>query len=86
MYYFCESLVISARPPPNSNRYAACLPVCLCQMTFVPQDDILFEELTVEDNILFAAILFNKVECSVRFLRDEKIGLVGVRLVVKWDS
>ena len=32
-------------------------------MAFVPQDDILFEQLTVEDNILYAAILFNKVEC-----------------------
>jgi ABC-type multidrug transport system ATPase subunit len=30
------------------------------QMAFVPQDDILYEQLTVEDNILFSAILFNK--------------------------
>jgi ABC-type transport system involved in cytochrome bd biosynthesis fused ATPase/permease subunit len=30
------------------------------QMAFVPQDDILYEQLSVEDNILFSAILFNK--------------------------
>ena len=38
-------------------------------MAFVPQDDIMYDELTVEDNVLFAAKLFNKrgyktdVEC-----------------------
>eukprot|EP01038_Epipyxis_sp_PR26KG_P006101 gene6101-8410_t len=30
------------------------------QMAFVPQDDILYEELSVEDNIFYSALLFNK--------------------------
>ena len=30
------------------------------RMAFVPQDDIMNDELTVEENILFAAVLFNK--------------------------
>jgi ABC-type lipoprotein export system ATPase subunit len=30
------------------------------EMAFVPQDDILYEELTVEENVAFSAILFNR--------------------------
>jgi ABC-type multidrug transport system ATPase subunit len=30
------------------------------EMAFVPQDDILYEELTVEENVIFSAILFNR--------------------------
>jgi ABC-type multidrug transport system ATPase subunit len=30
------------------------------EMSFVPQDDIMYDDLTVEDNILYAAVLFNR--------------------------
>ena len=29
-------------------------------MAFVPQDDIMYDDLTVDDNIKYVAVLFNK--------------------------
>jgi ABC-type sugar transport system ATPase subunit len=37
------------------------------EMAFVPQDDIMYEELTVEDNLMFTAILFNRRGYSTPF-------------------
>ena len=30
------------------------------RMSFVPQDDIMYNELSVEENLLYSAVLFNK--------------------------
>ena len=30
------------------------------EVAYVPQEDILYEELTVEENILYSALLFNR--------------------------
>ncbi len=52
------------------------------QMAFVPQDDILYEDLTVEENVLYAAVLFNrrnyrqKRDCLV--LTDYALHLLGI--------
>ena len=29
------------------------------RMSFVPQDDIMYDELSVEENLFYAAVLFN---------------------------
>jgi ABC-type multidrug transport system ATPase subunit len=43
-----------------NNRAVSSLGEFRSRMSFVPQDDIMNEQLTVEENILYAAVLFNK--------------------------
>jgi ABC-type multidrug transport system ATPase subunit len=43
----------------NSTRVAS-LSELKHEISFVPQDDIMYDDLTVEDNILYAAVLFNR--------------------------
>ena len=43
----------------NGNSVLSLAPFCN-KMAFVPQDDIMFDELTVRENIIFYAMIFNK--------------------------
>lgn len=46
-------LIVNNRPVDNLLEYRNVL-------AFIPQDDIMYDELTVEENVMFAAILFNR--------------------------
>jgi ABC-type multidrug transport system ATPase subunit len=54
-------------------------------MAFVPQDDIVYEDLTVEENVLYATVLFNKRnyrkkrDCLI--MTDHIIKLLGIEMV-----
>ena len=52
------------------------------EMAFVPQDDIMYEDLTVEENVLYAAVLFNKrnfnTKEQVLLLVEHVLDLVGL--------
>jgi ABC-type multidrug transport system ATPase subunit len=56
------------------------------EMAFVPQDDIVYEELTVEDNIMYSAKLFNKRVCMktnsllpMVFKAEQMLGIAHIR-------
>ncbi len=55
------------------------------EMAFVPQDDIMYDDLTVEENVLYAAVLFNKRNFSTKeqvlLLVEHVLDLVGLGFI-----
>jgi ABC-type multidrug transport system ATPase subunit len=55
------------------------------EMAFVPQDDIMYDDLTVEENVLYAAVLFNKRNFTKKsqclLLVDHMLGLLGLNFI-----
>jgi ABC-type multidrug transport system ATPase subunit len=55
------------------------------EMAFVPQDDIMYDDLTVEENIVYAAVLFNKRNFTrkehVLLMVDHILDLLGLNFI-----